>query len=334
MACVRWESDSPWVQTEMKNQKGFIQIPLFIAIIAGVLVLGGGGYFGVKKYQNYQAEEVEKQKEAEAQQIALQETQREIEKLKEQSILTEKRIQSGQKAQPKNFSISAAELRPYLTGIIEITCKDEGSGSLWDIAGRGFFVLTNRHVLENTSDICWMDIEEIGSYILDISDVFLWNNLADIAYLKIKSKAGVMESADEFTKNWVANFPEIEDLNYKISTLNKCNKYMSIGSPVVIVGYPAFGKRTIQIGTSTPRAVSQISTNGIISGYDVAPKTQGLPYENYFVSAKIDSGNSGGIAFSKDENGLCVLGIPTWLTVGNYETQGVVQNIYNVLYEN
>src|SRR3989338_6838358 len=46
----------------MKNQKGFIQIPLLIAIIAGVLVLGGGGYFGVKQYQNYQAEKVEERR--------------------------------------------------------------------------------------------------------------------------------------------------------------------------------------------------------------------------------------------------------------------------------
>ena len=51
-----------------------------------------------------------------------------------------------------------------------------------------------------------------------------------------------------------------------------------------------------------------------------------------YVSAKIDSGNSGGIAFSKDSRGLCVLGIPTWLTVGNYETQGLIQNIHNAFY--
>lgn len=38
----------------MKKQNGFIQIPLLVAIIAGVLVLGGVGYFGVKQYHNYQ----------------------------------------------------------------------------------------------------------------------------------------------------------------------------------------------------------------------------------------------------------------------------------------
>jgi len=56
-----------------------------------------------------------------------------------------------------------------------------------------------------------------------------------------------------------------------------------------------------------------------------------LPYQNYFVSAKIDSGNSGGIAISKTTSGnLCLLGVPTWVSVGNYETQGLVQNINNI----
>lgn len=36
------------------NRKGFIQIPILIAIIIGLLAVGGAGYFGIKQYQNYQ----------------------------------------------------------------------------------------------------------------------------------------------------------------------------------------------------------------------------------------------------------------------------------------
>lgn len=57
----------------MKEQKGFIQIPLLIAIIAGILVIGGASYFGVKKYQNYQAEKTEKERQGQAQQQVSQE---------------------------------------------------------------------------------------------------------------------------------------------------------------------------------------------------------------------------------------------------------------------
>ena len=44
----------------MKKQSGFIQTSILIAIIAGVLVLGGGGYIGIKQYQNYRFEKTEK----------------------------------------------------------------------------------------------------------------------------------------------------------------------------------------------------------------------------------------------------------------------------------
>ncbi len=40
----------------MKNQRGFIQIPILIAIIIGVLAIGGAGYVGVKQYQNHKIE--------------------------------------------------------------------------------------------------------------------------------------------------------------------------------------------------------------------------------------------------------------------------------------
>ena len=46
------------------NQKGFIQIPILIAIIAGLLVLGGVSYLGAKQYQNHQTEKEEKQQES------------------------------------------------------------------------------------------------------------------------------------------------------------------------------------------------------------------------------------------------------------------------------
>ena len=40
----------------MNSQKGFIQIPILIAIIVGLFVVGGAGYVGVKQYQSQQIE--------------------------------------------------------------------------------------------------------------------------------------------------------------------------------------------------------------------------------------------------------------------------------------
>ncbi len=61
----------------MKNPKGFIQIPILIAIIVGILVLGGIGYFGVKQYQSSQRDK--------------EYAQAEIEKLKQENKFTQER---------------------------------------------------------------------------------------------------------------------------------------------------------------------------------------------------------------------------------------------------
>ncbi len=130
-------------------------------------------------------------------------------------------------------------------------------------------------------------------------------------------------------------FKPIKSLNYSISVLTKCSTRMPIGAPVAIVGFPAFAGQSFQVENYGTGDVNLLTTsNGIISAQDdtVAPPFGDLLYPNYFVSAKIDSGNSGGIALSKTQQGLCVLGIPTWVSVGNYETNGIIQNIHNVMY--
>ena len=329
----------------MKNQKGFIQIPILIAIITGILVLGGTGYFGFKQYQNYQVEKLkeermvqEKEKEtkvaAETQQKALEQAQAEIEKLKQeseqakqkQSVIEQKLSQSNSNS--KDLTIQSSELTPYLTGVGEVICgKVSGSGSLWQF-NSGYSVLTNYHVIRGATSCIFVisdapnDIKHSGVYKLNIANISSWNNSTDVAVLQLGSPTD-------------AYFPSTSGLNYKISALPKCPTKTEIGSSMIIVGFPAYAQQTLDVGGSTGNQTFRTATNGIISAHDTSVEySKGLPYPNYFVSAKIDSGNSGGIAFSKTSNGLCVLGIPTWLTVGNYETQGLIQNIHNVMYKN
>lgn len=330
----------------MKNQLGFIKISLLIAIIAGVLVLGGGGYFGVKQYQNYRAEEeiiaLEKEKEAkavaEAQQKALKQAQLEIEKLKKESIESKKKQNfleeqvKTQIEQPKvesqNLSITSTEIAPYLIEAPLIICHDPdlnmtlGSGSIWNIQGfSSSVIVTNEHVVEEPNCVAqtYDGDNPLSTYDIRLVDASRWNSATDISVFPLLKK-GVKQ-----------------DLSSNISKLPLCPTKMSVGSPVVVIGFPAFGVRMVDLYNQgfLQRVASQIVTNGIISGHDTTvmkPKGK-LPYQNYFISATVDSGNSGGIAFSKNENGLCVLGVPTWLTVGNFQTQGLVQNIHNVMYK-
>ncbi len=327
-------------------------MPFLIAIIAGVLVLGGSGYLGVKKYQNYQAERqierieqervaLEKEKEAqatlEAQQKSLEQAQVEIKKLKDESTEAKKKQSAleqqvkTQVEQPKTESpslpITSAEIAPYLTETPLIICYDKdlnmtlGSGSVWNLQSfNSSVVITNKHVVEEPDCVAqtYDGDNPLFNYGIYLRDVSRWNSATDISVFPLLKK-GVKQS-----------------VNSNISKLPLCSTKMAVGSPVVVIGFPAFGVRMVDLYNQgfLQRVASQIVTNGIISGHDttvVKPKGE-LPYQNYFISATVDSGNSGGIAFSKNESGLCVLGVPTWLTIGNFETQGLMQNIHNIFH--
>ena len=268
------------------------------------------------------------------QQRALTEAQVELSKTKTEAAKTSAEIKTlsqtvkDQSLLPKDIVISSSDLAPYMTGVVQVICANDtgissGSGSLWKFKEVEYAVLTNYHVVKDATK-CAVSLtnsanETIGIFSLKGS-VFTFNKNTDEAVLSIGSSVST------------SNVP-VANYNYALSNVRKCQNNLPVGSPVVIAGYPAYAKRdaTLTIDNiGTVNVIYRTATNGIISGYDSSQP--GNP--NYFVSAKIDNGNSGGIALAKDSSGICVLGLPTWLTVGNYETQGLVQNITNVLPNN
>ena len=225
----------------------------------------------------------------------------------------------------KDTVITSNDLLPYMTGVVQVVCSSpsgisSGSGSLFTFKEMEQAVLTNYHVVKDASK-CVIVMTNTANTPTGMfaaqGEIYTFNKETDQAVLGI----GQAVSA--------ASVP-IANYNYSLASVRKCPSPLPVGTPVVIIGYPSYARRdsTINIQTiGTVNVVYRTTTNGIISGYD----TSGQGDANYFVSAKIDAGNSGGIALAKDELGLCVLGLPTWLTMGNYETQGLVQNISNVL---
>lgn len=267
----------------------------------------------------------------------LAKTKEELEKSKSDAKLTSEKIrtltetintQSKMQQMQQEVTITSNDLSPYMTGVVQVICASpespsglvSGSGSMFSFKELKQAILTNFHVVKNATK-CAIVITSTantptGMFAAE-SSVYTYNNDTDEAVLAI----GEPLSSSSVP---IANY------NYSLSTVRRCPSLMPVGSPTVIIGFPAYAKRdsTVHIETlGTTNAVYRTTTNGIISGYD----TSGKGEANYFVSAKIDAGNSGGIALSKDTDGLCLLGLPTWLTLGNYETQGLVQNITNVL---
>jgi hypothetical protein len=154
------------------------------------------------------------------------------------------------------------------------------------------------------------DDQTQGYYDLDISSPKDWNSNTDAALVPI---IGIDEAA-------ATSSVAISDLNYSLSSLNLCQVSMPQESPVALLGFPA--------STQNSGATMTV-TNGVISGDDNSNPDK---YSDYYVSAQLDNGNSGGIALSKGSDGVCILGIPTWISFGQNQVEGEVQDINNIFY--
>ncbi len=245
------------------------------------------------------------------------------------------------KIYPKSDSntISLEEITPYIEGVAQIRCYSpegylisSGSASLWDFIGNlQYAVLTNAHVIssEECALLYYRYTEGKGSEIGDESfaDEFFNLKIVRVSDLNSEEDAAVLQLIPD-SEDRKAVMPK---LNYKISHLEFCPLRMSQGSPVAAIGFPAFASRQgTDFGLGDATISSRTLTTGIISGYNTESIGRALPSINYFVSAAIDAGNSGGIAVSKYNGKLCLLGLPTWVSLGYYANQGMVQNIHNV----
>ncbi len=241
-----------------------------------------------------------------------------------------------------NQSITGQEVAKYLNGVVEIKCgNSQGSGILWlnnDIPS----VLTNKHMVSDLADdeSCVVDVGD-GSKnglstiyeTVNMRHSYQWDEKIDIVVLPLIER-GPSQQSGSYTPVLKRQTVPLKDLDYSIFLMDKCISNMSIGSPVIVVGYPASTIKSVETDKWIFFESSQTLTDGIISAlYDSVDGLGNQVFPNYFVSAKIDSGNSGGVAFSKKDSKLCLLGVTTWLNLGQYDAQGVVQNIHNIMYQ-
>lgn len=180
--------------------------------------------------------------------------------------------------------------------VVQILCdKSAGSGTMMTEEG---MILTNYHVVED-EEYCVVTIpntttgepEEIYyASVITIPDL---SKLYDIATLEIDSVY-----TDEEGKTWGA-YP---NKFTSFQRLESCSDDpWKLGEPIKIFGYPA-----------TSHNYNLTVTEGIISNFS----------DGYILtSAKIDSGNSGGLAINQEG---CMLGIPSAVLEGDYQNLGVI----------
>jgi len=331
----------------MKISNKKIYISVLLLLLAGAVIGGGVIYSRIKTSFQNQANEInslktQQQNLATQSQQQLKQAQTDLQNAKPTTIVNNI---STPESSSDPYNISASDLAPFLTGVNLIICNNpttgevSGSGSLWYLNGK-YTILTNHHVVEHPWTTGFCGVQEydskgnhLGYHDINTNTETVWNSLTDIDDLELSEvNSSYAESmAQSCVGSSLGHCANTSELNYSISNLPFCSNQMLLNSPVTIIGFPASTMDTQAepggVGINFNRTV----TNGVISSYDHSVQPN-LPDPNYYVSAKVDSGNSGGIALSKNNGKLCVLGVPTWVSTGNYENEGVIQNINNVMY--
>ena len=301
----------------MDTKKGFTQIPILIASIVGVLVLSSAGYISVKQYQDYQTKKVaqeiilqEKEKKTqalvEAQQKTIEETKREIDKIKTQEqertenlnneLYTEKakRVELEQQKVDETKNDLPTTISFWRPRIAKLQCAwmtTDGEAAFWQngsglLVSGNDMVITNQHVfiveegsIKRGAHFCLVSFPDQEPIVVNSTE-FRVSKTEDVGLLEIKEPTTYMKNLGTFTQG--------------------CRTFPPTGEKIVILGYPGIGSSD-----------DITATDGIISGRD------GF---YYITSAKIEHGNSGGTAIYLKDN--CILGIPTSSRVGEIESLG------------
>lgn len=307
-------------------QKGFI--PIVIAIIIGVFVIGGAGYVGVKQYQKSQSDKIVKEKRIEE---ALKQAQEEIEQLKlEEDVSENKEISDLIKKRESEIAalrkdlgslknkapeviiqtvikeVQTPKAEPDLSSIInqwknkvaEVTCdfhfsdgstiKNGGSATIVNNKWPGTVALTNRHVVVKKGLTPTTCLVKI--YESGERRIYSYD-------LPFHSP----ENGDDWAYVELSKIERVKenDVFANVSEFEIC-KVANVGDKIVVLGFPTIG---------TEGGIT--ATEGIISG---------IEKHFYVTSAKIEHGNSGGTAILVKDN--CFLGVPTEVQVGTIESLG------------
>lgn len=199
-----------------------------------------------------------------------------------------------------------------LASVVKVVCEDSsyvhfGSGTNVDPAG---YILTNRHVVESIPDsgLCIVGFPDPSTgkiheayeaaIIIDEAD----ETGHDLAYLSIT--APVVDS-DGLVYGYYERVEEAQFPTFVPGSIC-ADKTVELGEDIRVLGYPPLSSTALTV------------TNGLISSL--------YSQDGYLItSAKISSGNSGGLAVDTDG---CYIGVPTAVY---YEYRGSEENYGEII---
>lgn len=289
----------------MEKEQNHFNNPIVIILLVALIVLGGYVIF-FKNQNNTQPTQDN------------QNSQQVIDNSKNSQLNTsqEQPQQSDIAKTAKSMTDIVQEWRNS-TAFIDCTFGNLPNNNLQDIWGSGLLVMlnstptviTNRHVVDNgKNNLDYCDIKFPGTiysigYMVNAQDQAIsysanGNDVAFITIPQVKVSFSQLNGIDSYS------------LNERSKTGSyACRNKLNIGDPVLIIGYPVYG--SVSSLNFSSENIEVTATEGIVSGMDGV---------YYTTSAKVDHGNSGGLAI--DEKNDCYFGIPTWDVSGGFESLG------------
>lgn len=277
---------------ESKNQQNQLNNPVIIILF--VVVFGLIGYIIFSKNQNNTQ--------------PVQETVNSQQRTADNSQNSQQTAPAKQQTQGNTAKSTSQIVQEWRKTTALILCNSDlgyisGSGLLVNLSGK-LQVITNNHVVTH-NPICWVKFPDqtgVSTYSVNYGNITPDSNGYDVAYLDLS----LYSQQDIHASEGIAPISERARSDSYL-----CKNNPSIGDHILILGYPVYGTpiSLSRLYSSNPMEVT--ATEGIISGKD------GIYYTT---SAKIDSGNSGGLAI--DAQNDCYFGIPTWNESGNFESLG------------
>lgn len=244
----------------------------------------------------------------------------------EQSVVTNQTQQAP--ASPRATSLTAI-IKEWRPSAAYVECywnyaaggawyyKQSGSGLLAILSSQPT-VITNKHVVYSSQygvatecDFAFPD-DKYVFYSVRTADVPAHDGLPDnpvigqIQYTADGNDIAYLSGFKEYNNGYNYTPPLSVQQRAKDGSF-ACKSTPSIGDPLVILGYPVYGSGV----TSVFSKIEITATEGIVSGNDSG---------YYTTSAKIDHGNSGGLAI--DTTNDCYMGIPTASYTGSIESLG------------
>ena len=214
------------------------------------------------------------------------------------------------------FPVPVSVPRQLLTeSVVGILCEStvtgeisQGSGTVMASDG---MVLTNAHVIPQ--DGTWLHVGDEGCAVTfpeagtgQIKDMYRAQPIVipgaseeyDLAYLQITGP--FLDATNKPQGQYPRTFPSLWDSDTYLAVCSG-SVPAGLGDTVRIFGYPASGQLNLAI---TEGVVSSVMAGGRL-----------------LTSAKLDSGNSGGLAVNSRG---CFVGVPSAVVEGNFENLGVI----------